>query len=58
VEEPAFTPDYGFRVQEGEEASEAAGTAVAGITGRIITLLLAGGIGFIIHAVRKKKALA
>jgi cobalt/nickel transport system permease protein len=58
VEKTAFLPDYGFRVMEGEEASEAAGTAVAGITGSIITLLLAGGIGFIIHAVRKKKALA
>lgn len=58
VEKTAFMPDYGFRVPEGEEASEAAGTAVAGITGSIITVLLAGGLGFVIHAVRRKKAAA
>ncbi|MDR2444705.1 MAG: energy-coupling factor ABC transporter permease [Spirochaetaceae bacterium] len=57
VEKTAFMPDYGFRAPEGEEASEA-GTAVAGIIGSIITVLLAGGLGFIIHAVRRKKAVA
>jgi cobalt/nickel transport system permease protein len=56
VEKTAFMPDYGFRVTENEEADEAAGTAVAGITGSIITVLLAGGLGFIISAARKTKA--
>lgn len=58
VEKTAFMPDYGFRAPEGEEASETAGTAVAGITGSIITVLLAGGLGFVIHALRGKKAVA
>jgi cobalt/nickel transport system permease protein len=51
VEKTAFMPDYGFRSGE----AEAAGTATAGITGSIITVLLAGGLGFAISAVRKKK---
>jgi cobalt/nickel transport system permease protein len=54
VDKTAFMPDYGFRVPEGEEASEAAGTAVAGIVGSLITVILAGGLGFVIHAARKK----
>jgi cobalt/nickel transport system permease protein len=67
VEKTAFMPDYGFRQPEtssgrapGEEAEtsgagETAGTAVAGITGSIITVILAGGLGFIIYAARRKK---
>jgi cobalt/nickel transport system permease protein len=54
VDKTAFMPDYGFKTS-GEEESPAAGTAAAGITGSIITVLLAGGLGFIISSVRKKK---
>jgi cobalt/nickel transport system permease protein len=54
VDKTAFMPDYGFKNAD-NEASEAAGTATAGITGSIITVILAGGLGFIISAVRKKK---
>jgi cobalt/nickel transport system permease protein len=53
VESTAFMPDYGFA---GDEESQALGTSTAGITGSLITVVLAGGIGFIIHAVRKKRA--
>jgi cobalt/nickel transport system permease protein len=67
VEKTAFMPDYGFRQPEASSggelseeaeasgAGEAAGTAVAGITGSIITVILAGGLGFIIYAARRKK---
>jgi cobalt/nickel transport system permease protein len=50
VETTAFMPDYSFA---GNEEGSALGTATAGILGSIITIVLAGGIGFIIHAVRK-----
>ncbi|MDR2394260.1 MAG: energy-coupling factor ABC transporter permease [Treponema sp.] len=50
VETTAFMPDYGFA---GNEEGSALGTATAGILGSIITIVLAGGIGFIIHVARK-----
>ncbi|MDR3131211.1 MAG: energy-coupling factor ABC transporter permease [Treponema sp.] len=50
VETTAFMPDYGFA---GDDEGSALGTGTAGILGSIITIVLAGGIGFIIHAVRK-----
>ncbi|MDR2478324.1 MAG: energy-coupling factor ABC transporter permease [Treponema sp.] len=53
VETTAFMPDYGFT---GAEEGSALGTATAGITGSLITIALAGGIGLIIHLTRKKKA--
>jgi cobalt/nickel transport system permease protein len=55
VDKTAFLPDYGFRTAEGEDASETAGTAVSGITGSVITVLLAGALGLIINAATKKK---
>jgi cobalt/nickel transport system permease protein len=53
VEKTAFMPDYGFK-DAGEESANS-GTASAGITGSIITLVLAGGIGLIIHALCRRK---
>jgi cobalt/nickel transport system permease protein len=53
VESTAFMPDYGFA---GDGEGSALGTSTAGIAGSIITVVLAGGIGCIIHAVRKKRA--
>ncbi len=48
----AIMPDYSFW---GNDAS-GAGTATAGIVGSTITILLAGGIGLLIHFTRKKTA--
>jgi cobalt/nickel transport system permease protein len=53
VESTAFMPDYGFA---GDEEGSPLGTATAGIVGSVITVLLAGGIGFVIHATRRKSA--
>ncbi|MDR0721743.1 MAG: energy-coupling factor ABC transporter permease [Treponema sp.] len=50
VETTAFMPDYSFA---GDEEGSALGTATAGILGSIITIVLAGGIGFIIRTARK-----
>jgi cobalt/nickel transport system permease protein len=55
VESTAFMPDYGFT---GDEEGSALGTATAGVVGSIITIVLAGGIGFIIHTARKKAQVA
>jgi cobalt/nickel transport system permease protein len=52
VERTAFMPDYTFR---GDEEGQAVGTVTAGIVGSIITVVLAGGIGFCIGAVRKRR---
>jgi cobalt/nickel transport system permease protein len=53
VEKTALLPDYAF--PEGDApANEAAGTAFSGIVGSIITMLLAGALGFLIYAVRKR----
>jgi cobalt/nickel transport system permease protein len=49
----AFMPDYAF---PGDEEGSAAGTALAGLLGSLITVVLAGGIGLIIHRARKKPA--
>ncbi|MDR1931960.1 MAG: energy-coupling factor ABC transporter permease [Spirochaetales bacterium] len=53
VESTAFMPDYGFA---GDEEGSAFATGTAGIVGSLITVALAGGAGFIIHAARKKPA--
>jgi cobalt/nickel transport system permease protein len=50
VEKTAIMPDYGFKDGDGS----AAGTAVAGIVGSAVTVLVAGGLGFCIHAVRRR----
>lgn len=61
VDRTAFMPDYGFRAAgeeaggEASEPNEAAGTAAAGITGSVITVLLAGALGLIINAATRKK---
>jgi cobalt/nickel transport system permease protein len=52
VDSTAFMPDYGFA--DGEEGS-ALGTSTAGIVGSVLTIILAGGAGFVIHALRRKK---
>ena len=49
VEGTAFMPDYSFKSGE-----SAAGTSTAGIVGSVITVILAGGAGFLVKAVRKK----
>ncbi|GHU21073.1 cobalamin biosynthesis protein CbiM [Spirochaetia bacterium] len=53
VEKTAFMPDYGFK-----ESESAAGTSVAGITGSLITVILAGGIALLVRRLRKKPAAA
>jgi cobalt/nickel transport system permease protein len=53
VEATAFMPDYGF--PNGGEDGSALGTSTAGIAGSVLTLILAGGAGFVIHALRRKK---
>ena len=52
VEKTAFMPGYGFA---GDEEGSALGTASAGIVGSLITIALAGGLGFVIHLTRRKK---
>jgi cobalt/nickel transport system permease protein len=51
VEAAAFMPDYGFAA---DEEGSILGTTAAGIIGSVITVLLAGGIGLLIHGLRKK----
>jgi cobalt/nickel transport system permease protein len=51
VEKTAFMPDYGF---SGGSAPEAAGTALAGIVGSIITVFLAVLTGLCIRAFRRR----
>jgi cobalt/nickel transport system permease protein len=51
LESTAFMPDYSFA---GDEEGSSLGTATAGIVGSAITLVLAGGLGFAVSAVRKK----
>jgi cobalt/nickel transport system permease protein len=53
VEKTAFMPDYAFK-----DRDSAAGTAVAGIVGSVITVLLAGGLGLCIHAARRRQTAA
>ena len=52
-ESTAFLPDYGFKSNDGE--GSAMGTSVSGIVGAGITLILAGGTGYLIYAVKRKK---
>ncbi|PKM72246.1 MAG: cobalamin biosynthesis protein CbiM, partial [Firmicutes bacterium HGW-Firmicutes-17] len=52
-ESTAFLPGYTFK-SSGEEGS-AIGTSLSGIIGGGITLLLAGGTGYLIYAVKRKK---
>jgi len=47
----AFMPDYSFA---GDEKDSLLGTSTAGLVGGAITIVLAGSIGFIIRAARKK----
>jgi cobalt/nickel transport system permease protein len=51
VEATAFMPDYSFA---GSEEGSSLGTVTAGIAGSAITLVLAGGLGFAVGAVREK----
>jgi len=52
-ENTAFLAGYGFK-SAGEEGS-IAGTSVSGLVGGSITLLLAGGTGYLIYAIKRKK---
>jgi cobalt/nickel transport system permease protein len=54
VESTAFLPDYAFKNGEGSGGE----TAIAGIVGSIITVIVAGGAGLLIHTLRKKKSAA
>jgi cobalt/nickel transport system permease protein len=49
----AVLPDYGFK--DSEAASANAGTSVSGIVGAVITLAIAGLIGFLISFFRKRR---
>lgn len=49
----AFLPDYGFKSTDGE--GSAVGTSVSGIVGAGITLIMAGGTGYLIYAIKRKK---
>ncbi|HEY5557737.1 energy-coupling factor ABC transporter permease [Acetobacterium sp.] len=49
----AVLPGYGFKSTDGQ--GSAAGKSVAGLLGGGLTLLLAGGTGYIIYAVKRKK---
>jgi cobalt/nickel transport system permease protein len=53
VEKTAFMPDYAFT---GEAVDSPVGTSVAGIVGCVITLVLAGGIGFVIRKAAARKS--
>ena len=55
VEATAFMPDYAFT---GAAADSPAGTSVAGIVGCAITVVLAGGIGFVIRKAALRKGSA
>ncbi|MDR2619020.1 MAG: energy-coupling factor ABC transporter permease [Treponema sp.] len=55
-ETTSFMPDYNFK-GAGEDAPPV-GASVAGIVGALITCVLAGGIGFVISAAKRKKAQA
>ncbi|MDR1979793.1 MAG: energy-coupling factor ABC transporter permease [Synergistaceae bacterium] len=48
----AFMPDYSFA---GDEEGSSLGTSTAGVVGSAITVALAGGIGLLIHAIKKPK---
>ncbi len=62
-EKTAFLPDYGFKAAETETDSEAAdawpvvdvGTSVSGLIGGLITLAIAGLIGYSLKARRKNE---
>lgn len=51
VEKTAILPDYAFA----DDADNPAGTSVSGIVGGVITVLVAGGVAWVITAVRKSK---
>ncbi|AFA48233.1 energy-coupling factor ABC transporter permease [Acetobacterium woodii] len=52
-ETTAFLPDYTFK-SSGDDGS-AVGTSISGLVGGGITLLLAGGTGYLIYAIKRKK---
>ncbi|MBI4855948.1 MAG: energy-coupling factor ABC transporter permease [Acetobacterium woodii] len=49
----AFLPDYGFKSANGE--GSAVGTSISGIIGAGITLIMAGGTGGLIYAIKRRK---
>ena len=51
VEVTAFMPDYSFAGDEGSLL----GTSTAGLVGSAITVVLAGGVGLLMHSVKKLK---
>lgn len=53
VDTTAVMPDYDFE-NENENDTSSMGTAVAGLVGSGITIVLAAGIGFFIHKAKKK----
>ncbi|MDR1785854.1 MAG: energy-coupling factor ABC transporter permease [Spirochaetaceae bacterium] len=46
VEKTALMPDYGF---SGDDSGSPLGTAAAGLAGGLITVVIAGGLGFVIR---------
>jgi cobalt/nickel transport system permease protein len=54
VEKTAFLPGYALKNGAGSGGE----TALAGIAGSLITVILAGGAGLLIHRARKRKAAA
>jgi cobalt/nickel transport system permease protein len=53
-ERTAFMPDYTFP----GVSADSAGTALAGIAGAVMSFLLAGGAGFVIYLVKRRRAKA
>jgi cobalt/nickel transport system permease protein len=54
VEKTAFMPDYGFKAADTDaDEGSALGTSAAGLVGSLITVLLAAGIGLVIHLSRR-----
>jgi len=54
VKKTAFMPDYGFAGEGEEEKGKNAGTAAAGVAGCLITVVLAGGVGLVVYAARRR----
>jgi cobalt/nickel transport system permease protein len=52
-ESTAFLPDYSFKTADGE--GSAIGTSFSGILGAGFTLVLAGGTGYLIYAIKRNK---
>ena len=52
-EKTAFLPDYAYTGADGE--GSAGGTSLSGIVGALLTFLLAGGIGWLITSLKRRK---